>query len=87
MGLASDGNSAAATAQNEFNAFKTGFFGGQTLAQLEAAVPGFGPFGYNSIDQHFSTPRYAEWSFEIEKPIGAKNVLVATCLLYTSRCV
>jgi len=78
VGLASDGNSAAATAQNEFNAFKTGFFGGQTLAQLEAAVPGFGPFGYNSIDQHFSTPRYAEWSFEIEKPIGAKNVLVAT---------
>lgn len=78
VGLASDSNSAAAQAQNEFNAFKTGFFGGQTLAQLEAAVPGFGPFGYNSIDQKFTTPTYAEWSFEIEQPIGAKNVLVAT---------
>ncbi|MGD0363442.1 MAG: carboxypeptidase regulatory-like domain-containing protein [Bryobacteraceae bacterium] len=78
VGSASDPSSAATQAQNEFNAFKTGFFGGQTLAQLEAAVPGFGPFGYSSIDQHFSTPRYAEWSFEIEQPIGNKNVFVAT---------
>ena len=78
VGLASDPSSAAAAAQNEFNAFKTGFFGGQTLAQLEAAVPGFGPPGYFSVDQHFSTPTYAEWSFEIEQPIGDKNVLVAT---------
>ena len=39
---------------------------------------GFGPIGYFSIPQHFSTPKYAEWSFEIEQPIGAKNVLVAT---------
>jgi outer membrane receptor protein involved in Fe transport len=77
-GLASDPNSAAAQAQNEFNAFKTGFFNGDTLGQLENAVPGFGPFGYSSIDQHFSTPMYAEWSFEIEQPIGQKNVLVAT---------
>ena len=78
VGLASDSSSAAAQAQNEFNAFKTGFFNGQTLTQLEAAVPGFGPFGYSSIDQHFATPEYAEWSFEIEQPIGTKNVLVAT---------
>jgi outer membrane receptor protein involved in Fe transport len=78
VGLASDPSSAAAQAQNEFNAFKTGFLNGQTLTQLEAAVPGFGPFSYASIDQHFSTPTYAEWSFEIEQPIGQKNVLVAT---------
>jgi len=78
VGLASDSSSAAALAQNEFNAFKTGFFNGQTAAQLGAAVPGFGPFGYFSIDQHFSTPTFAEWSFEIEQPIGQKNVLVAT---------
>jgi len=78
VGLASDPSSAAAQAQNEFNAFKTGFFNGQTLAQLTSAVPGFGPFSYSSIDQHFSTPMYAEWSFEIEQPIGQKNVLVAT---------
>jgi outer membrane receptor protein involved in Fe transport len=79
VGPASDPNSAAAAAQNEFNAFKTGFFGGQTLAQLNNSVPGgFGPFGYFSIPQHFGTPEYAEWSFEIEHRIGEKNVVVAT---------
>ncbi|MGC9947477.1 MAG: carboxypeptidase regulatory-like domain-containing protein [Bryobacteraceae bacterium] len=79
VGLASDPSSAAALAQNEFNAFKTGFFNGSTLAQLNSAVPGgFNPIGYFSIPQHLSTPEYAEWSFEIEQPIGPKNVLVAT---------
>ena len=79
VGLASDSNSAAALAQNEFNAFKTGFFNGSTLAQLNSAVPGgFSPIGYFSIPQHWGTPAYAEWSFEIEQPIGQKNVLVAT---------
>jgi len=79
VGLASDSSSAAAAAQNEFNAFKTGFFNGATLAQLSSEVPGgFGPLGYFSIPQHLGTPEYAEWSFEIEQPIGQKNVLVAT---------
>ena len=79
VGLSSDPNSAAAAAQNQFNAFKTGFFNGATLAQLNSQVPGgFGPFSYFSIPQHFGTPEYAEWSFEIEQPIGQKNVLVAT---------
>ncbi len=79
VGLASDPNSAAAAAQNTFNAFKTGFFNGDTLAQLNAAVPGgFGAPNYFSIPQHFGTPQYAEWSFEIEQPIGRKNVFVAT---------
>jgi hypothetical protein len=79
VGLASDPNSAAAAAQNTFNAFKTGFFAGDTLAQLNAAVPGgFGSPNYFSIPHHFGTPQYAEWSFEVEQPIGKKNVLVAT---------
>jgi len=79
VGPASDSSSAAAAAQNQFDAFKTGFFNGQTLAQLNASVPGgFGPFGYFSIPQHFATPEYAEWSFEIEQPIGSKNVAVVT---------
>jgi len=78
VGLASDPASAAATAVNEFNAFKTGFFNGATLGDLENAVPGFGPFGYYSVDQHFSTPTYAEWSFELEQPFAEKNVFVVT---------
>jgi hypothetical protein len=78
VGLPSDSNSAATVAQNEFNAFKTGFFGGQTLTQLSNAVPGFGAFNYFSIPSHFGTPEFAEWSFEIEHRIGEKNVVVAT---------
>jgi hypothetical protein len=79
VGLASDPNSAAAAAQNSYNAFKTGFFAGDTLDQLNSAVPGgFGTPNYFSIPHHFGTPQYAEWSFEIEQPLGKKNVFVAT---------
>lgn len=76
---ASDPQSAAAAALTQFNAFKTGFFAGQTLAQLNNSVPGgFSPFSYYSIPQHISTPKYAEWSFEVEQAIGSKNVFVLT---------
>jgi hypothetical protein len=76
---ANDPASAASAAQNQYNAFKTGFFAGQTFDQLNASVPGgFSPFNYFSISHHFSTPRYLEWSFEIEQPIGTKNAFVAT---------
>ncbi len=74
-----DPTSAAAIAQNQYNAFKTGFFAGNTFSQLNTAVGGtFSPFNYFSIPHHLSTPRYAEWSFEIEQPIGTKNAFVAT---------
>ncbi|HYM06189.1 MAG TPA: carboxypeptidase regulatory-like domain-containing protein [Terriglobales bacterium] len=79
VGLVGDANSAAASALNTFNAFKTGFFAGQTLAQLNSSVPGgFGAPGFFSIPHKFGTPQYEEWSFEVEQPIGKKNVLVAT---------
>ncbi len=79
VNTANDPASAAAAAQNQYNAFKTGFFAGQTFNQLNASIPGgFSAFNYFSIPRHFSTPRYLEWSFEIEQPIGSKNALVAT---------
>ncbi|HLY18746.1 MAG TPA: hypothetical protein VKR61_16055, partial [Bryobacteraceae bacterium] len=79
VGDTTDPNSAPTGALNQFNAFKTGFLNGATLAQLNAAVPGgFSPIGYFSIPQHFGTPEYAEWSFEVEQPIGDKNVVVVT---------
>ena len=78
VGLASDPNSAAAGALTQFNAFKSGFFSGQTLAQLQSSVPGFSPPPYFSIPQHYNTPQYAEWSFEIEQRIGTKNAFSAT---------
>jgi outer membrane receptor protein involved in Fe transport len=79
VGLVSDPSSAAASALNTYNAFKTGFFAGQTLAQLNSSVPGgFGAPGFFSVPHRFGTPQYAEWSFEVEQPIGKKGVLVAT---------
>ncbi len=72
--------SAAASALNQYNAFKTGFFQGLTLAQLQQSVPGgqFGAFPYFSPSKTFGTPEYLEWSFEVQQPLGSKNVLVAT---------
>lgn len=74
-----DPTSAAAIAQNQYNAFKTGFFAGNTFGQLNTALGGtFSPFNYFSIPQKFQTPRYAEWSFEIQQPIGAHDAFVVT---------
>jgi len=78
VGLASDPNSAAAAALTQYNAFKNGFFSGQTLAQLQNSVPGFGPPPYFSIPHHYSTAQYAEWSFELEQRIGTKSAFTAT---------
>jgi len=79
VGLASDPNSAAAAALTQFNAFKTGFFSGQTIGQLRSSLPGgFSPPPYFSIPHHYSTAQYAEWSFEIEQRIGTKNAFTAT---------
>ncbi len=74
----SNPNSSAFAAQAQYNAFKTGFFAGDTLDALSNVVAGFSPFNYFSTPHHFATPRYLEWSFEIQQPIGSKNVLVAT---------
>ncbi len=76
---AADPASAAAIAQNQYNAFKSGFFAGNTFNQLNTTLGGtFSPFNYFSIPHHFATPRYAEWSFEIQQPIGTKNAFIAT---------
>jgi hypothetical protein len=79
VGSANTPGTAAAAAAAQYNAFRTGFFGGQTLAQLNASVPGgFSPIPYFSIPSKFLTPNVIEWSFEIQQPLGQKNVLVAT---------
>ncbi len=77
----SDPNSAPAIAAATANAFRTGFANGDTLAQLNAAlqaVGGFAPPPYYSVARNLLTPKYLEWSFEVQQPIGSKNVLVAT---------
>ncbi|MBV8550792.1 MAG: carboxypeptidase regulatory-like domain-containing protein [Acidobacteriaceae bacterium] len=79
VGAANVPGSSPYGAQAQYNAFKTGFFNGQTLAQLNASVPGgFSPFKYYSVPSTFQTPTVIEWSFEVQQPIGQKNVVVAT---------
>lgn len=78
VGLATSPGTAAAEALAQYNTFKSGFFGGLTLAQLQNELPTFSPFSYFGISQKFKTPNYAEWSFEIQQPFGARNVFVLT---------
>ncbi len=77
-GLPGTANTASAAAVAQYNAFKSGFASGATLAQLTAEIPGFSPLNFVSVPKSLSSPRYAEWSFEIEKPFGDKNVLSIT---------
>jgi hypothetical protein len=72
------GPAAASAAASQFNAFKTGFTSGATLAQLQAVDPNFAPPPYFATPQHFGTPEVIKWSFEIDQPVGLKNMIVAT---------
>lgn len=78
VSLAGDPTSSAASAAAQYNGFHTGFANGATFTQLQASPAGFTPFTYFSTPSEFKAPTYLEWSFEIQQPIGAKNVLVAT---------
>jgi len=79
VGSASSPGSSAYEAQGQYNAFKSGFFSGQTLAQLNSSIQGgFSPIPYFSVPSKFLTPEVMEWSFEIQHSFGAKNILVAT---------
>jgi hypothetical protein len=78
VNTASDPTSAAAVALASYNAFSSGFHSGATFNDLSNNVANFGAPNFFSIPQHLQTPRYMEYSFEIQQPIGSKNVLVAT---------
>jgi outer membrane receptor protein involved in Fe transport len=79
VGTTANSNSAAVSALNQYNAFASGFANGATLAQLNATVPGgFGPMNFFSTPAKLTTPQYLEWSFEVQKQIGQKNILILT---------
>jgi hypothetical protein len=64
VGLVNNPGSAAATALAQYNTFKSGFFSGQTLAQLQNELPTFSPFfNYFGISQKFKTPNYCGVEF------------------------
>jgi len=68
---------AAALAAASANAFESQFANGATLAQLQQGVSQFGPPGsYASIPSTLRSPKFLEWSFEIDRQIGARNVFI-----------
>jgi len=61
---------AAAAASNA--ALKTGFANGQTLAQIQAAVPGFKAPTIGGADGKNFAPQYQKWSLGIETRVWTK---------------
>jgi hypothetical protein len=80
IGLASDGSSSAASAQQSANAFFSGFTAGSTLAQIKTAVAP-AVFSLPSIasgPNTFRAPKSLQWSFEIEHTLTAHNLFVVS---------
>jgi hypothetical protein len=80
IGLANDSTSSAFSAQQSANAFESGFGAGFTLAQIKAAVAPatFSTPSIVSGPSTFYAPKDIEWSFEIEQPLSAHNLMVLT---------
>lgn len=69
--------SAPAIAAAAANAFQSQFASGATLAQLTQAVSPstFIAPNYSSMPSTLRSPKYLEWSVDVERQVGAKNVL------------
>lgn len=80
VGFATDPTSGAYSAAASAAAFESGFAQGFTLTQIQAALGKikFTPPGYYSPPQEFVAPKVWEWSFEIQQPLTAHNVLDVT---------
>ncbi len=78
--VAADSGSSQAAAIATNAAFRSGFSNGSTLAQIQSALApvAFTPPAYFSTPDNLSVPRFYEWSFEIQQPIGKKNILTVT---------
>jgi hypothetical protein len=65
-------NDVQTTAINSNAAFNSGFASGATLAQLQAAVPGFAPPAFFSSGK-ISNPTYVKWNVEVQQALGSKT--------------
>ncbi len=80
VGLPSDVNSSAYAAAAAYNIFSSGFTAGDNLTQIQAALGkiAFSAPGYYSPPDNFVAPKTTEWSAEIERTLGAHDVLAVT---------
>jgi len=56
-------------------AFVSGFANGATLADLQAAVPGFSPPNIVTSDRTLRVPQYQKWNLEVQQALGASSSL------------
>lgn len=71
--------SAYAYAQASYNALTSGFSGGQSANQIAAALPAGSPFfapAHYLSPQHMVTPKYAEWSLQLQQQLGPSDALI-----------
>jgi hypothetical protein len=54
-------------------AFWNGFGSGQTLAQMQAAIPNFSPPGITAAERIMHSPQYQRWSLEFQQAFGANT--------------
>jgi hypothetical protein len=78
VGLSPTAGSAQTNAVASDNAFETGFASGDTLTQLQAAVPNFSKPTLYVNPNHFHTIKALEWSLEVEQPMTAHDVVAVT---------
>ena len=78
VGLSPTAGSAQTNAVASDNAFETGFASGDTLTQLQAAVPNFSKPTLYVNPNRFHTIKALEWSLEVEQPVTAHDVVAVT---------
>ncbi len=80
IGLRSDPSTSVAAAYGAYSALESGFKAGYTLPQIQASLApiAFSAPTFYSTPNNFVAPKILEWSFEIEQPISARNVLAIT---------
>ncbi|MGH9465949.1 MAG: carboxypeptidase regulatory-like domain-containing protein [Terriglobales bacterium] len=64
-------NSAQATLAADNQAYTSGFANGSTLAQMQAAVPGFAPPNMYTAAPMIKDSIYREWNLEVQHALGA----------------
>jgi hypothetical protein len=70
-------NNIFTTAASYNTAFVNGFSQGATLADLQAAVPGFSPPAYYGAQHETINPTYIEWNLEIQRSLGENTTVSA----------
>lgn len=59
-------------------AFLSAFRGGQTLSEIQAAVPFFQPPAITTFERQLSYPVYEKWSLEVQNTLGANSSIHLT---------